>query len=126
MAVQTIDKDLEEILAFFAGFIKKLIERLGDGFQPVQDTLALLPALMGGQEAFEGNENAWKYLAPLDDQKLDETTASIMAKINEVNPLIQAIVKPVLKTLGNGYMSYLAIKAYQESKRNAAPAQPQG
>lgn len=121
---EEIDSDLEEILAFLAAFIKKLVERLKDGFQPLPDIMALIPTLMGGQEAYEGNENAWKYLSNLNDTKLDETVSSIMAKIGETSEEMRNVIKYPLKTLGNGYMSYLAFKALQAAR--AKPTPPQG
>lgn len=126
MENQTIDPDLEQILQFLSDVIKKLIERLKDGFQPLPDIMAMIPSLMGGQEAYEGNENAWKYLSQLNDTKLDETVSSIMAKIGETSEEMRNVIKYPLKTLGNGYMSYLAFKALQAARAKANSGQPQG
>lgn len=108
---ESIDPDLQQIITFLSTVTKKLIERLRDGFQALPDIMALIPALLGGQEAYEGNENAWRYLASLDEEKTDETVNSILAELNEVSETKRAIIKYSLRALANGYMAYLAVKA---------------
>lgn len=114
-----IDKDLAQILSFLGEVSKKAIERLKDGFQPLPDIMAMIPSLMGGQEAYEGNENAWNYLATLTDEKMNETVAAIMAELKEVEPKKQEFIKRILLTLANGYMTFLAGKALNEGEATA-------
>lgn len=108
---ENIDVDLQQIITFLSTVVKKLIERLKDGFQAFPDIAALIPSLLGGQEAYEGNENAWRYLASLTDEKADETVTAILAEIPNVSETKRAIIKHSLMTLAHGYMAYLAIKA---------------
>lgn len=116
------DKDLQEILTFLSTVTKKIIERLKDGFQTLPDIMAIIPSLLGGQEAYEGNENAWKYLASLNEQKMDDTVNSILAELNQVTETKRTIIKYSLRTLANGYMTWLAVKA--DNAINPAPTDP--
>lgn len=114
---EEIDKDLKEILLFLAGFVKTLIERLKDGFQVLPDTIAMIPALLPGQQAYEGNENAWKYLASLTDEKINETVDLILKEIGNISPTLKEMIKRGLLFAAQGYMLFLAGKAHSEANK---------
>jgi hypothetical protein len=110
MVPEEINKDLQEIIDVTSNIVKTLIDRLKDGWQALPDLMAMFPPLMGIQMAVEGNANAWAWLFPLTDEKVDIVVDAVMAKLGETSPLLRSFVKHVLLIIAHGYMAVAEAK----------------
>lgn len=80
-AAATGNTQTKELVAFLAGFLNTGKERLADGFQPLEDLVALLPLLLEAQPAFKGIDQIPEENATMELPQMQEIPPAIAARL---------------------------------------------
>lgn len=99
-----IDKDLQEIIDVVAEGVQTTMTQLEDGFQ-YTDVFAFVPVLSKIPKAIEGNENAWKYLADMDEEKENALVDAVAAKLGDASDFVKQTARRLIRLAAETYMT---------------------
>lgn len=111
-----LDQDLKEIIDVIAGGIRTAKSQLANGFQ-YTDIFAFVPILSQIPTAISGNENAWKYLLDMNEEKENDLVNAVVEQLGDSSETIKVIARRLIRTLAEMYMLILAVKDAADSAK---------